>query len=114
MTDESAKVSGLSHPERLIEITEALGSARTMVDSGQLIELDGLEAATDQICAEVTGLPADERERCKDGLLKLLAAFDELAGALQRQHEQIGDVLKTSGDRRRATSAYGRAPGGKT
>lgn len=113
MTDESATASGPTHPERLIQISEALGSARAMVDSGQLIELEGLEAAIDQICGEVADLSADERECCKEALLKLLAAFDELAGALQRQHEQIGDVLKTSGDRRRAASAYGRSPGGK-
>jgi uncharacterized membrane-anchored protein len=83
---------------RLGEVAAAVAEARRAVAEGAHIEVSGLDAAVEQICAGAQDVPAAERSAFMRELGELADALDQLAAEITRQSE--------AAQRRRATDAY--------
>lgn len=113
MTDEARTAEARAVRTEIDKVATNVTSARTMVAEGQILRLDGLEAAVADLCASIGKLPAESQKDCKPGLVKLIDEFDKLSDALRRQQAELGTALKGVSQRKRAATAYGTAPGGK-
>jgi len=108
----SAALAGKVRTE-INKVATNVTSARSMVSDGQIVHLDGLEAAVAALCANIGKLPVDSQHDCKPELVKLIDEFDKLSDALRHQQAELGGALKGVSERKRAVRAYGDAPGGK-
>lgn len=90
----------------LREAATAIDSARTLLDQGTVIDLNGLEAHVEQACGRIPALPAPDRERLKPILVALIDGLNKLSEQLSTQHQEISGTLQNIGTRTRAVSAY--------
>lgn len=90
----------------LREAATAIDSARTLLDQGTVIDLNGLEAHVEQACGGIPALPASDRERLKPTLVALIDGLNKLSEQLSTQHQEISGTLQNIGTRTRAVSAY--------
>ena len=90
----------------LREAATAIDSARTLLDQGTVIDLNGLEAHVEQACGRIPALPAPDRERLKPTLVALIDGLNRLSEKLTEQHQEISGTLQNIGTRTRAVSAY--------
>lgn len=66
------------------ELTRIVGVARTLVESGRMIDLAGLNDQVGLLCAAALDLPADEGRRIRARLVALSGSFEALSRALQK------------------------------
>ena len=78
-----------------------LAALEHAAESGAAVDLQGLAAAVEQLCADALAAPADDRSQAAADLAAVLAALDRLGGALRQQQE-----LSAKAAHRRAADAY--------
>lgn len=92
--------------EALQKAAAAIGAAQTLLDQGNVVDLEGLEAHVESACDAIPTLQPDERNRLKPALVALIDGLNGLSDELTSQHAEIAGTLKGMGDRQRAMSAY--------
>jgi hypothetical protein len=81
--DEAAMAAAISFCEA---ITHTISIARVMVDSGQTVDLTGLESGIGLLCAKSLDLPPALGRVFRPRLITVLAALDEMTLALNQQN----------------------------
>ena len=66
------------------DLTNVVGVARTLVESGRLIDLTGLTDQVGLLCATALDLQPDEGRRMRPKLIALSESFEALMRALQK------------------------------
>lgn len=90
----------------LQDAATAIGVARTLLDQGNIIDLEGLEAHVEQACSAIPGLATSDKEKLKPALVALIDGLNTLSEQLSDQHRRISGSLQDIGTRHRAVSAY--------
>lgn len=90
----------------LREAATAIDTARTLLNQGNVIDLNGLEEHVEQACSGIPALAAPDRERLKPTLIALIDGLNLLSEKLSAQHQEISGTLQNIGTRTRAVSAY--------
>lgn len=90
----------------LREAAAAIGAARTLLEQGNVVDLQGLEAHVERACNAIPGLASDARERLKPALVALIDGLNGLGTQLSAQHQEISGTLQGISTRRQAVSAY--------
>ena len=116
----SANANAPALPEitdRLQKVTAHVTAAQGLVGKGDAVNLEGLDNVVNDLCKDIQDLPEDDQDACREPLITLIDEFDRLTSALEEQRDALQVELKGLGERERAASAYGGAPGaapGKT
>lgn len=93
--------------EALQKAAAAIGAARTLLDQGNVVDLEGLEAHVESACDAIPALESDEKDRLKPALVALIDGLNGLSEELTSQHAEIAGTLNGLSTRQRAMSAYG-------
>jgi hypothetical protein len=101
--------------DELKETAEGIDAARGLVNDGQVVDLAGLEARVEDLCARIKTVDAQDRDRLKPTLVAIIDGLDSLAEALTKQRDGIGGAIREITTHHRAASAYtgARNPGQK-
>ena len=78
--DDEAMASAMAFSEAVIH---TLNVARALVDSGQTVDLTGLDGGIGLLCAKVLDLPPDRGRALRPRLMDVLAALDGIATAMK-------------------------------
>lgn len=89
-----------------------IGAAREAVLAGTEVDLAPLRDRADALCALGTEIAPGGGAEIKPLLVGLIDEFDRLADALRARHREIAGEMGGSQNRRRAHTAYHRAPRG--
>jgi hypothetical protein len=92
---------------RLLEAATMVGTARSVIADGGVVDLGGLDARMQDICKAIPDLPPDEREELKPALIALMDGLGGLAETVKVQHAALTEKLLTVTQGRRALGAYG-------
>lgn len=103
---DSGSPADINIEAALQEAATAIDTARTLLDQGTVIDLNGLEEHVEQACGGIPALPAPDRERLKPTLIALIDGLNLLSDQLSVQHQEISGSLQNIGARSRAVSAY--------
>ena len=87
-----------------------VAAARSRLDEGAILDLKGLDAEVERICASMASLPRGERNRTIEALERLTAELDRLAEAVTAQHASLRESDERAA-RDRAAQAYGQRQG---
>lgn len=91
----------------------AIGAAREAVAAGMEIDLGPLQTRAEALCAASAEVAPGGEAAVRPLLIGLIDEFDRLAEALRARQDEIAGALGGSRNRRRAHTAYHRAPSGK-
>lgn len=103
---DSGSPADTSIEAALREAATAIDTARTLLDQGTIIDLNGLETHVEQACDGIPALPAPDRARLKPTLVALIDGLNQLSEQLSTQHKEVSGTLQDIGARTRAASAY--------
>lgn len=103
---DSGSPADTSIEAALREAATAIDTARTLLDQGTIIDLNGLETHVEQACDGIPALPAPDRARLKPTLVALIDGLNQLSEQLSAQHKEVSGTLQNIGARTRAASAY--------
>ncbi len=100
--------------EALRQLDRMVARSRAEMSSGETVDLDALEHKVQEVCGQLTALPADQARLYKSNLLALLDEIALLTGEIEARLETLAFHLGDTAKRRSAVSAYGksRLPGG--
>ena len=90
----------------LDQASAAVGAARTMVNQGQAVDLTGLESHVETLCTDINRLEPGDRTALKPSLVALIDDLNKLAVNIAERNRAIGEQLRDTGTRERATTAY--------
>ena len=94
------------------EVAAMVEAARAVVATGDLVDLDGLDARVARIMGEVKTVPARERRAIKPALIALIDSVTAMERAIVEKRDAIAHDLADLARRRRAVAAYGAPSGG--
>lgn len=103
---DSGSTADTSIEAALREAATAIDTARSLLDQGTIIDLNGLEAHVEQACDGIPALPAPDRARLKPTLVALIDGLNHLSEQLSAQHKEVSGTLQDIGARTRAATAY--------
>jgi len=92
---------------RLLEAATMVGTAKTLIADGGVVDLAGLDARVQEICKTIPELPASDRDGLKPALIALMDGLGGLAETVKAQHAALAEKLSTVSQGRRAVGAYG-------
>lgn len=92
---------------RLLEAANMVGTARSLIADGGIVDLSGLDARVQDICKAIPALPPDERDGLKLALIALMDGLGGLAETVKVQHAALAEKLSSVSQGRRAVGAYG-------
>ena len=92
---------------RLLEAANMVGTARSLIADGGIVDLSGLDARVQDICKAIPELPRDEREELKLALIALMDGLGGLAETVKVQHAALAEKLSSVSQGHRAVGAYG-------
>lgn len=92
---------------RLLEAATLVGTAKSLIAEGSVVDLNGLDARVERICAELPSLPPSERDALKPALIALMDGLGGLAEAVRSQHGALAEKLSAVAQGSRALGAYG-------
>jgi hypothetical protein len=92
---------------RLLEAATMVGTAKSLIADGGIVDLSGLDARVRDICKAIPELARDEREELKPALIALMDGLGGLAETIKTQHAMLAEKLSTVSQGRRAVGAYG-------
>jgi hypothetical protein len=95
---------------QLLEAATLVGTAKSLIVEGSVVDLAGLSARIETVCSALPGLPAAEREELKPALVALMDGLGGLAEAVKAQHGALAGKLSAQSQADRARDAYGAAP----
>ena len=87
-----------------------VAAARSRLADGAILDLKGLDAEVERICASMASLPRGERNRTIEALERLTAELDRLAEAVTAQQTALRESDERAA-RGRAAQAYGQGQG---
>ena len=102
----SGPANGHEIEEALKEAATAIDVAQTLLNQGNTVDLEGLEAHVEQACSAIPGLPENDRQELKPTLVALIDGLNSLSERLSVQHEELTGTLQNIGTRHKAVSAY--------
>lgn len=91
----------------LLEAAAMVGTARSLIAEGKVVDLAGLESRVACVCGQLPSLPAPDRETLKSALIALMDGLGGLAEALNEQHGALAKQLAAVSKGKSAVSAYG-------
>lgn len=94
------------------DLAGRLAAARQALDSGRIVDLSDLDAEARKVCESLTELPAETARGFQPSLLALIDDLEQLSKLIEGDLKVLGDAIGGNSQRRQATSAYGRKPGG--
>ena len=94
---------------QLLEAATLVGTAKSLIVEGSVVDLAGLSARIETVCTALPGLPATEREALKPALVALMDGLGGLAEAVKAQHASLTGKLSAQSQASRARGAYGAA-----
>ena len=92
---------------RLLEAATMVGTAKSLIADGGVVDLAGLDARVQDICKAIPKLPADDRDELKPALIALMDGLGGLAETVRAQHAALAEKLSIVTQGRRAAGAYG-------
>jgi hypothetical protein len=94
---------------QLLEAATLVGTAKSLIAEGSVVDLAGLSARIETVCTALPGLPTAEREELKPALVALMDGLGGLAEAVKTQHTALAGKLSAQSQADRARGAYGAA-----
>jgi ABC-type transporter Mla subunit MlaD len=91
-------------------LASQLLAARGIVDSGELVDLQGLDGEVDRLCRAAQVLSREQGRQASPALKRLTGALDVLTAAVAAQRQAVAASLRNVSARKQAVSAYGRVP----
>jgi hypothetical protein len=82
-----------------------------IIGGGDVVDLASLEDSVAGFCGRLQKLPAETGRELRGGLIALIDDLSKLDGLMRTTQSDIAQRLGESTQRRRATVAYGTAPG---
>ncbi len=98
---------------KLGEIGGIIRRARAGMNSGEPVDLQGLDETVGALCAAVAELPREQAEALRPKLVALKDDLDTLETAVREAHAELGRELKAVSARSQALNAYTRPQGSK-
>jgi len=98
---------------QLDETMEMVAAARERLGEGETVDLSGLQAKVEMLCAACAGAPRAETAPHGPRLLGLIDEIGKLEADVKTQYEELKGVLTGVDARHRATRAYAKGPGRK-
>ena len=92
---------------RLLEAATLVGTAKSLIADGGIVDLSALDARVRNICQAIPMLPPGERDGLKPALIALMDGLGGLAETVKAQHAMLAEKLSTVSQGRRAVGAYG-------
>lgn len=92
---------------RLLEAATLVGTAKSLIADGGVVDLAGLDARVQTICEALPSLPSPDREALKPALIALMDGLGGLAEAVKAQHAALAERLSAVSRGGRAMGAYG-------
>jgi hypothetical protein len=92
---------------QLLEAATLVGTAKSLIAEGGVVDLAGLSARIETVCTVLPGLPSTEREALKPALVALMDGLGGLAEAVKAQHSALAEKLTAQSQATRARGAYG-------
>lgn len=71
------------------ELAELVVALQRTIGEGEIVDLSGLSAKTESLCARVAGLPSEENRAFAPRLEALVAALDTLCAEISARHEEL-------------------------
>lgn len=94
-------------PEQVLDgLEQYITAANTMLDAGNMVDLAGLDAVVDALCARVLTLDADAGRAFADKFDALHASLGALQEKMVATQTQIGQELQQTNARQKASRAY--------
>ena len=92
---------------RLLEAATLVGTAKSLIAEGGVVDLAGLDSRVQGICQALPDLPGPDREALKPALIALMDGLGGLAEAVKTQHAALAEKLSAVSRGSRALGAYG-------
>jgi hypothetical protein len=92
---------------RLLEAATMVGTAKSLIADGGIVDLSGLDARVQNICKAIPALASGERDELKPALIALMDGLGGLAETVKAQHAMLAEKLSNVSQGRRAIGAYG-------
>ncbi len=89
------------------DIARALDDARIRADSGEAVDLCGLDRRMAGLCAAAAGLDGPEMNALRPHLMTLMASLEAVEAALRRQHQRPDGNRRPAAPPLRAALVYG-------
>ena len=70
-------------------LAELVGELQRAIGAGELVDLSGLSAKTESLCARVAALPREQARAFAPRLEALVAALDTLCVEITTRHQQM-------------------------
>ena len=71
------------------ELAELVVALQRTISEGEILDLSGLSAKTESLCARVAGLPDEESRAFAPRLEALVAALDALCVEISARHQDL-------------------------
>lgn len=105
-----AKEPSVSKTELLRQDLHNVGSivsaARSLIQTGQMVNLEPLEREVQRLCDQIIALPGIENAPLRPMMMSLIDELNKLAGEMRGHHAQLQEQLRELTARERATAAY--------
>lgn len=88
------------------EIEHFISESRKLLQSGDYLEMSGLDDQVRSLCETVLLLSQEERIAYADRLQKLLADLKALGDAMVVQRDQLADEIRSVSHHKKASKAY--------
>lgn len=94
-------------PETLFtEIEQFIQESRTMLESGALLEMNGLDDQVRSLCETVLQLSQEERIAASERMQHLLKELKALGEAMVEGRDRLADDIRQLGNQKKAAHAY--------
>lgn len=90
----------------LTEINRFITESRQLLDSGALMELQGMDDQVRELCERVLELPDEERFAAAEPMQQLLEDLKDLGDAMVRQRDQLAGEISSLTTQKKAATAY--------
>jgi hypothetical protein len=88
-----------------------VAAARERLAEGAILDLRGLDAEVERVCASIAALPRGERKAAAEALQRLTSGLDRLAADVAAQRATLQEADERAA-RSRAAQAYGQTQSG--
>lgn len=90
----------------LADISQYIDESHAILETGNFVELAGLDANVKSLCDAMPGLSDKDRERFTPQLEVLGAQLEKLAALLYEQRDKVAEEMQQASGSRKASIAY--------
>jgi hypothetical protein len=105
MTQQDTTSQHMTMQDLCRDCEAMVAAARQSLAEGAILDLRGLDAQVERVCAGIATLPRGERKPMQAALQRLTAELDRLAAAVTAQQAALREAAERTA-RGRATQAY--------